>query len=333
MLSPLKQQCIIAAAALVLAFNTGSSAAEDTKITTPDKVAIVNGVAITIVEFERALANLNRQMAASGKSFQQARLHEVRSRVLESLINNEILYQAAKNQGVRIDEKTIDDQINQWKLKFSNEAEFKEELAKSKTSEKELKLQLRKRYAIKKFVDEEFLNKIEVPEEESKAFYDSNPASFKKPEQVRAQHILILAESNAEKSKKELARKKIMDLKNKIEKGEDFEKLAKAYSQDPGSSVRGGDLGYFSRGKMVKPFEEAAFQIPPGKVSDVIETEYGYHLIKVIDVTPETVITYEQIKGRLQQFLKEQKAQKQIQTYIEKLKSDAKVERYLNDIS
>jgi peptidyl-prolyl cis-trans isomerase C len=201
-----------------------------------------------------------------------------------------------------------------------------------KISEATLKSQMRKNMAIQQFIDKEFVQKINVPEKEVKAFYVSQPDSFKEPEQVRARHILIKVDPGTDESKKAEARKKLKGIHNRLKKGEDFEALAKEFSEGP-SGARGGDLGYFSRGQMVKPFEEVAFGLSPGKMSNIVETQFGYHLIKVVDKKPEGIVSFEEVKDRLIQYLKQQKVQEQVTLKIEKLKEKAKVERFLESNS
>ena len=115
--------------------------------------------------------------------------------------------------------------------------------------------------------------------------------------------------------------------KNSLQ-GADFAETAKAQSEGP-SKDQGGDLGYFGRGQMVKPFEDAAFALEPGKVSDVVETPFGYHLIRVSDKKPETVVSYDEVKERLANFLKNQKVQREMTQYVDELKASAKIERFL----
>jgi peptidyl-prolyl cis-trans isomerase C len=167
-----------------------------------------------------------------------------------------------------------------------------------------------------------------VSDEESKTYYDSHPDLFKQPERVRARHILIKVDPGADESQKAEARKKIKEIQEKVQKGEDFAALAKESSEGP-SSAKGGDLGYFRRGQMVKSFEEAAFRLQPGEVSEIVETGYGYHLIMVIDKKPETTIAYKDVKDRLEQHLKREKVRKEVSLYVEKLEEKAKVERFL----
>jgi peptidyl-prolyl cis-trans isomerase C len=128
---------------------------------------------------------------------------------------------------------------------------------------------------------------------------------------VRASHILIKADPQADESQKAAARKKIKEIQNKLSKGEDFTALAREYSEGP-SGTKGGDLGYFSRGQMVKPFEDAAFTSAPGQVSDIVETRLGYHLIKVTEKKPETIVAYADIKDQLQEYLKQKKGSRAI---------------------
>ena len=104
--------------------------------------------------------------------------------------------------------------------------------------------------------------------------------------------------------------------------------MAKEFSQGP-SGPGGGDLGYFGHGQMVKPFEEAAFALESGAVSDIVETKFGYHLIKVVDKRGGDKAAYEDIKDRLAQYLKQQKLQEEVELYVKKLKEEAEVERFV----
>jgi len=296
------------------------------------KVAVVNGTVITKGEFDREMLHAYQQVAGRGGSFSESQLPGIRKAVLETLIGQELLYQESQSKGVKIDEKVVNEQFDNLKKRFPSEDEFKAALLKGKTSETALKSQMRKRMAIQQYVEKEFVQKVKVTEKEAKDYYYSHPDMFKAPEQVRARHILIKVDPGAEESKKSKARKKLETVQKKLRKGGDFEALAKEYSEGP-TSVKGGDLGYFGRGQMVKPFEEAAFSLPQGKVSDIVETQFGYHLIKVIDKKSDSTVAYEQIKDKLQNFLKQKKVRKKVNDHIEKLKGKAKVERFPGDKS
>jgi peptidyl-prolyl cis-trans isomerase C len=169
---------------------------------------------------------------------------------------------------------------------------------------------------------------VQITDEESKTFYDTNPQLFQPPERVKASHILIKVDEGASEEKKAEALKKIKEIQQKVQKGEDFAALAKTYSEGP-SAPRGGDLNYFGRGQMVKPFEDAAFSMKPNETSDIVETKFGYHLIKVVDKQPAKKIVYADAKNKINKHLKDQKLRTDRQLYFDKLKKDAKIEKFL----
>ncbi len=292
------------------------------------KVAAVNGSAITQRDFDREMNGTKRRLAGMGKPVNDEQLPILKIQVLENLINLELLYQQSQNNGIKIEEAAINEQLNTIKKRFPNEDDFKKALLKTNLSEADFRTQIRREMAVRQLIDKQFVEKTTVSDKEAKSFYDSHPDDFKKPEMVKANHILIKTEPKADDSQKAEARKKIEDIQNRLKKGEDFASLAKEFSQCP-SSANGGDLGYFTQGQMVKPFADAAFALAPGEVSSIVETKFGYHLIKSIDKKPATSIAYEDIKEKIQKYLKQQKVMKQVGEYTEDLKRKAKVERFI----
>ncbi|MGB2817395.1 MAG: SurA N-terminal domain-containing protein [Burkholderiaceae bacterium] len=147
-----------------------------------------------------------------------------------------------------------------------------------------------------------------VPEADVKAYYEQNKARYGTDEQRRASHILITAEG----SDKAAARKKAEQLLAQVKaKPADFEKLARENSKDPGSAAQGGDLGFFGKGMMVKPFEEAVFKLQPGEISDIVESDFGFHIIRLTEVKPAQIRPFEQVRGDIERDLKTQQAQKE----------------------
>ena len=177
-------------------------------------------------------------------------------------------------------------------------------------------------------MDREIVQKITVTDKEIRTYYDSNLDRFKQSEQVKASHILIPVDPKADDAEKAKARKQIETIQKKVKKGEDFEALAKEHSGCP-SNTKGGDLGYFGQGQMVKPFEEAAFALEPGQVSDIVETRFGYHLIKVTDKKPAMTVPFEEVKEGISGHLKQQQVRAKVLAYVEDLRGKAKVETFL----
>jgi peptidyl-prolyl cis-trans isomerase C len=295
-----------------------------------DRVALVGGTVITQDDFDREMNQVKQGLQNMGKPLIDSQLSEIKKEVLEKLINRELLYQESQREGIKVMEEEVDEELKALKKRFPSEAEFETALKEANLSEVEVKFQIERGLAIDEFITGHFVEKVTISNDELRAFYESHPESFKQPEQVRASHILIKWDPQEDESKRFSARKKIDEIRYKLRKGEDFAALAKEFSQCPSSS-KGGDLGYFGRGQMVKPFEDAAFSLMPGQVSDVVETKFGYHLIKVNEKRPETTVAFEDIKEGLDRYLTQEKVQKEVNLYVQKLKEKATVERYLTE--
>jgi peptidyl-prolyl cis-trans isomerase C len=294
------------------------------------KVAVVNGTVINQAEFDSEMNRVLERLQRTGRFPNDIERSQIKNQVLENLIARELLYQESQKKGIKVDQKEIEAQLTALKGRFPSEAEFKNALSTMNLTEAGLRFQFERDLAIRKLLDDQIGGKSTVSEKESRAYYDGNLESFKKPEQVRASHILIKVDPGADEAKKAEARTKIESLQAKLKNGEDFGALAKEYSEGP-SGPKGGDLGFFGRGQMVKPFEETAFSMKPGQVSGMVETRFGYHLIMVTERTPESTLSYEEVKDRLEQYLKQQKVQEEIAAYVETLKGKAKIERLVKE--
>jgi len=177
-------------------------------------------------------------------------------------------------------------------------------------------------------LDKDLGMKIEVTPEEVKAFYDGNPDLFKTPEMVRASHILVKVDKEASGEEKAKALAKIKAIEKRIKSGEDFALVAKEVSDCP-SKDDGGDLNFFHKGQMVPPFEKAAFSLKPGETSDIVETEFGYHIIKLTDRKTAGTMSFDEVKSRIEQHLKNEKMSQEFPKYVETFKSKAKIEIFV----
>lgn len=173
-----------------------------------------------------------------------------------------------------------------------------------------VKEQLLRTYAVAKVV-----NVCSVSDDECKKYYDDNGSNFVNPETISARHILVDTEEKA------------LELKKRIDDGESFAKVAEEESLCP-SSGKGGDLGVFGKGRMVQEFEDAAFSLEQGVVSEPVKTEFGYHLILVENKTPSKVIAYDEIKGRIREFLMNEKQNKAFYDKVGELRAKYEVVKY-----
>jgi len=317
------------AVALLLITAGWQASAADKEQTSEDKVAVVNGAVITRVEFDRAVSFAKQRALQTGKPLDDARLNE---NVLQQLVGGALLYQESKKEGIEVDQKAVDEKLQQWKKQFPNEEEYEKAMSESNLSVPQMKEDMKKGMTIQKFIAERFVDKTTVSEKDIKAYYESHSNLFQQPEQVQASHVLIKVGPKATESEKGEALKKIKEVQEKQKKGDDFAKLAKEYSQGP-SSAKGGNLGYFKRGQMVPAFEEVAFKLKPGEVSDIVETKFGYHLIKVVDKKPESTVPFDEVKERIGQYLKQEKVAKEVRQLVDKLRKEATVETFLKNES
>ena len=298
------------------------------KTATDDKVAVVNGAIISRGEFDRELDFFVKRAAPDGQQISDFQLNQIKNDVLESLIDREVLFQESKKKGIEVKADAISDQLKSIKQRYPDEAQFTEMLKGMGLTESDVQSQINRGMAIQQLINKEVAEKVIISDEESKQYYDTHPEFFKQPEQVRASHILIKVDENASETQKTEAHKKIKEVQQKLQKGEDFATLAKTYSEGP-SAPGGGNLGYFRRGQMVKPFEDAAFKLKAGETSDIVETPFGYHLIKVFDKQPEKMLAYAEIKEQLNEHLKKQKLETEVDAYIDSLRKEAKIEKFL----
>jgi len=293
-----------------------------------EKVAVVNGVVISRTQYDKELDVHRERISRQGKQISDDQMAELKKDILEGLIEREVLYQESQKAGIKIADQKVNDQLAAIKKRFPNEEEFKKALASMGLTEEEVRAQIQRGLAIRELIDQKVANKIAITDEETNAYYTGNPQLFNQPEKVKASHILIKVEPTADDAKKAEASKKIEEIQQKLKEGGDFAELAKEYSEGP-SSAKGGDLGYFQRGQMVKPFEDTAFSMKANEVSGRVETRFGYHLIKVYDKKPEQTLAYADVKDKIAQRLKQEKVEKDATQYVENLKKDAKVEKLL----
>lgn len=316
---------------LTMIFLTISSGATDTA---PEKkaekpadtfIARVNGVEIAQKDLERKFNLIKERYASMGMPLDDDRLEEFKENILKSLIDQQVLFQESVAQGITIEPEEIKEELDSFKKQFETESAFQKQIAEMNYTEEFILSQIKQSKTIDKYIEEKVMPGIAVSEADARAYFDANPDEFKMPERVHASHILLKVDPNASDASKAEARKKIEAIKEKLDKGEDFAKLATDNSACP-SSAKGGDLGFFARGQMVAPFEEAAFALSPGEISDVVETQFGYHLIKSQEKEMATTLAFDDIKERLIEKLKEDKFKKTFQAYIEELKKNYKIE-------
>ena len=289
----------------------------------PDVIARVNGEAIAKGDLEKAIKNVEGR---AGQPVPAAERDRIYRGVLEQLIAYRLLKQESTSRKIEVPDAEVDARMAQIKQQFPSEDVFKQSLMQQNMTFDQLREDAKSDMRVAKMLQGEVNVGVGVQPQEVTAFYEKNPDKFKQGERVRASHILIRVPEKADPKTKEEARTKVAGVLNEVKAGKDFGELAKNYSQDPGSAANGGDLGFFAQGQMVGPFEQAAFALKPGAVSDIVETPFGFHIIKVAEKQPARTVPLEEAKPQIEQFLQNQQRQQKTEAFINSLKAKGKVE-------
>lgn len=323
------------------------------KVVINKTIAIVNGEAILLSELEKNLQPLLEQYKLLTPAGEQTteKIRQLRKDVLNQMIDEKLLLQEAKKRKIVITKRETDDGIAEVKKRFPNPEDFKTELKKQGLTEVDYEKRVREQIMVIKLIDLEIRAKVPPPKEEeiTKLFekvtnqiegtkntgldaQEENEitalAKFfqrRSAERVRVRHILIRVDRNADLKEKSAGLARIKEVQGKIKAGGDFADLAREYSEDPGSKEQGGDLGFFVRGDMVPEFEKVAFSLPVGEVSDVVETEFGYHLMKCEEKKAKSKLTLSEVKEELEEYLYRSKAEKIYQEFHKQLRSNATI--------
>jgi peptidyl-prolyl cis-trans isomerase C len=290
----------------------------------PAVVARVNGQPILGRDLEELI---RQELTSIGNPEWKNLREEYRSQLinnhLTSLISTKLLYQQASANGITVTETEVQDELQKMAKNYSSDAEFNAALASQNIDRTTLEKNLFETLAMSKFVNETINKKVEVSQEELAKFYSANPAQFNHPEIVRTSHILIRPAGNTAEQDA-IAKERAEALLARIKKGEDFAKLAKENSVDVSAS-KGGDLGFAAKEALEPEYAEAAFSLPVGGVK-LVKTQYGYHIIKVTDKKKEGLAALEEVKPDLTEFLKNQKAQAELNKLLKELREKAKIE-------
>jgi peptidyl-prolyl cis-trans isomerase C len=287
----------------------------------PEVVARVNGEDVRKTDFDLMVRN----MELGSGPIPAERRDEILRGALDRLITYTLLQQEAKTRNVTVPDAEVESRVQAMRAQFPDEAAFKKALSERNMSVERLRSDARADLVINKMMEAEISTAQQATDADVQAFYEKNPEKFQRGESVRASHILILVDQKADDATKKKARTQIDAVLKRARAGEDFAKLAQEHSQD-GSAAKGGDLDFFTRGRMVPEFEQAAFGLKTGDISDVVTTQHGYHIIKVTDRKPASTVPLADVSERVKEFLTEQKKQERAEAFIAGLKQKSRIE-------
>jgi peptidyl-prolyl cis-trans isomerase C len=287
----------------------------------PDVLARVNGEPVTKVDFDRLIKNME---VNANQPVPAERRDEIFRNALDQLVTYTVLTQETRARKITVSDAEIEENLKQMRSQFPNEDAFKKALAARGMTLEKLKSDARIDMSINKMMEAEIATQPPPTDAQVREFYDKNPDKFKQEEAVRASHILFRVPENADAATKKKAMDEAQAVLKQARGGADFGDLAKKHSAD-GSAQQGGDLNFFTRGQMVPAFDQAAFALKTGEISDIVTTQFGYHIIKVTDRRAASTVPFEQVSARIKEYLTEQQKQQKAQAFVDSLKQKAKI--------
>lgn len=287
-------------------------------------VAKVNGKDITEGDVQKVMKMFMKQMGGRIPPEQMSTaIPRIRERIVEELIMRNVMLDAVSKEGISLS----DAEFAEVKAELSEElppgTTIESYMAETGTTEAEMREQM----AVRKMIMAKAEALAKPTDEEIQAFYKENKDGFSQGETVTASHILIKVEPTDDAAAKAAKRERLEGLRKQLNEGADFAEIAKANSDCPSASA-GGDLGSFGRGQMVPAFEDAAFSQTVGTVGDVVETQFGFHLIKVTEHNTAKALEFDEVKTRISDILYSQKQQDAVKEYVDGLRSKASIERF-----
>jgi peptidyl-prolyl cis-trans isomerase C len=289
----------------------------------PAVVARVNGEAIERWEFDNAV---KRVEARAGAPVPPDKRDEVLRNVLDQLIAYHLLAQESRARKMDVPDSEVEARVAEIRKSFPDEKAFQQGIAAQGLTVDQVREQTRTQLQVSRIIDAEVASKIVVPDAEISAFYQQNLERFKQGDTVHASHILIGVPQNPTVDQKSQAKTKAQAVLKQVRGGGDFAAIARAESQDSGSAQAGGDLGFFPKGQMTPAFEEAAFKLKAGGLSPVVETPFGFHIIKVIERRGPRTTPLAEVGGQIKSFLEQGQRESKLEQFVEQVKAKSKVD-------
>ena len=291
-------------------------------------VAKGKGVEVSRAMLDDEVIRIKSQFSSRGQAMAPEQVATLDRRVLDQLIQIQLLQSKATDADKAAGKALAEKRFTEAKTRLGTEEALNRQLKLMGTTREEVVAKWTETATAESVMKREL--KVNVTDDDAKKFYEDNPAKFEEPEMVRVSHILLMTQDSKTGTEltegQKAAKKKEMEgLLKRARAGEDFAKLAKEYSEDPGSKDKGGEYK-FPRGQMVPEFEAAAFTLNTNQVSDIVTTRYGYHIIKLLEKMPARKLEFSKVSSDIKDGLTQQALQKQVPDYMAKLKTEAKVE-------
>ncbi|BCB96008.1 peptidylprolyl isomerase [Dissulfurispira thermophila] len=288
-------------------------------------VAIVNGAAITRADLDMEINRLLPQELYH-RSVTPEKQAEIEKKAIENLINAELFFMEAKRQGFKIDNAEVKKRLDAVKASYQNKKAFEDALKRIGMTFAVFEEKVRQGMMVEKLIEKEV--KLSLTDKDLEEYYKKNPEKFKEPEAVRLRYVYIKINPSEPDGKKK-AKERAKEAYSKIKSGTDFAQIAQTYSNDM-SRIKGGDVGFVHRGTIPQDIEKVAFALKAGQVSEILETDTGYHIIKVEEKRASRHVSFKEIKDKLKRELTESVQKERMEGLIKRLRENAKIQYVSN---
>jgi len=288
-------------------------------------VAKVGSVPVTEYELQREQNRIMPMNATFHGGISPDKVAKIRADALQNLIDRAYKVNYALIEEIALEKGALDQRVQQIQKKYKSNREF--EKATGKEGVAGVRASLYRELLALKAEQVAVAAKVTIADAEVSRFYESNKASYMRPRQFKASHILVKVDPSSNKDERDKLLKKAQDLADKAHKGEDFFNLA-YYNSDDRTKFVGGDLGYFHEGQTVKEFEAALKKMQPGEISEPVKSMVGYHVIKLVEVNEPRLFTFDEVKEKIRKNLEDKMRERIYGEWMDGLKAKFVVERY-----
>lgn len=288
-------------------------------------VVKVNGTILTEANLQETLNEIIPAGPFHGGFSPEKRLM-YRQKAFEKMIEKELLHQEAIKRGLRVEEEVKKARARTIK-RLGGRKKLKAALKRTHLTDKQYKEKLRKKYLVKRLIALEVREKAPVSDEEVKAYYKGNKERFMRPEARRLTHILISVKPNATAEERRRKRERAQEVIEKIKGGEDMSVVAWNYSDDP-YRVKGGDFGLVHKGRLNPSLEKEVRKLKPGQLSGIIETIYGYHVVRVEEVKKPQQLSLDDVSQKIKRELTRKREKRLLEALIGRLRKEARIVPY-----
>lgn len=288
--------------------------------------ATVNGQAIFKHEVEVAVRQFLQKVGKDPDYFfTQVKDTAVYNQAVDWLISIRLLAQEADRSNIKVEAAEIDAAVNRFKRTFASEQKFQDFLMQNHLTPETFAANLADELKVQKLLDQKVTSQVgDISDDEALQYYNDHGEKYLQPERIRVHHILLKVTDPKDDKQVQIAQNKAQRILEKIKKGGNFESLARQNSEDP-SAFKGGDLGFFAKGDMIKEFEDAAFNLKVGEVSNLVRTPLGFHIIRLDERQASDKVPFNEVRLEIRNQLKQERSNRLFENYVSTLKAKAKI--------